>query len=312
MYIKLYRFLSMNITLKQMRLFLALTNTLSVTKASQKMHITQPTASMQLKEMNENIGFPLFEVISKKIHLTALGKEFEKTAREMIDRWEAFEQHVTQMKGLTKGRLRVAVVSTAKYFVPKLLGSFCSKYPEVDISLEILNRDGVISRVEDNSDDLYVMSKPPLHIDLEDQILMPNPLCMIAYKDHPLASKKNLRLQDLKHERFILRELGSGTRMSVDMHFKQKKFTPSLLLELGNNEAIKKAVASHLGVAVISIHALDQYDYDNEISVLKLQDFPINSQWHLVYLKGKQLSPIAKAFYDHVLNESKHFYVDSN
>ena len=271
------------------------------------MHISQPTASMQLKEMTEKIGSPLFEVISKKIHLTALGKEFAKTAREMTDRWEAFEQHATQIKGLTKGRLRVAVVSTAKYFIPKLLGSFCSKYPEVDISLEILNRDGVIKRVEDNSDDLYVMSRPPVHIDLEDQILMPNPLCMIAYKNHPLASKKNLRLQDLKHERFILRELGSGTRMSADIHFKQKKFTPSLLLELGNNEAIKKAVASHLGVAVISIHALDQFDYDKEISVLKLQDFPINSQWHLVYLRGKQLSPIAKAFYEHVLSESKHF-----
>jgi DNA-binding transcriptional LysR family regulator len=302
----------MNITFRQLRLFLALEQTESVTKAARMMHITQPTASMQLKEMTENIGSPLFEVISKKIHLTGLGKEFAKTAREMMDRWEAFEQHATQMKGLTKGRLRVAVVSTAKYFVPKLLGSFCSKYPEVDISLEILNRDGVIRRVEDNSDDLYVMSRPPIHIDLEDQILMPNPLCMIAYKDHPLASKKNLRLQDLKHERFILRELGSGTRMSVDIHFKQKKFTPSLLLELGNNEAIKKAVASRLGVAVISIHALDQFDYDNEISVLKLQDFPINSQWHLVYLRGKQLSPIARAFHEHVLSESKHFYINSN
>ena len=302
----------MNITFKQLRLFLALEQTESVTKAARMMHITQPTASMQLKEMTENIGSPLFEVISKKIHLTALGKEFAKTAREMTDRWEAFEQHTSQMKGLTKGRLRVAVVSTAKYFIPKLLGSFCSKYPEVDISLEILNRDGVIKRVEDNSDDLYVMSRPPVHIDLEDQILMPNPLCMIAYKNHPLASKKNLRLQDLKHERFILRELGSGTRMSADIHFKQKKFTPSLLLELGNNEAIKKAVASHLGVAVISIHALDQFDYDKEISVLKLQDFPINSQWHLVYLRGKQLSPIAKAFYEHVLSESKHFYIQPN
>jgi len=302
----------MNITFKQLRLFLALEQTESVTKASRMMHISQPTASMQLKEMTEKIGSPLFEVISKKIHLTALGREFAKTAREMTGQWEAFEQHATQIKGLTKGRLRVAVVSTAKYFIPKLLGSFCSKYPEVDISLEILNRDGVIKRVEDNSDDLYVMSRPPVHIDLEDQILMPNPLCMIAYKNHPLASKKNLRLQDLKHERFILRELGSGTRMSADIHFKQKKFKPSLLLELGNNEAIKKAVASRLGVAVISIHALDQFDYDNEISVLKLQDFPINSQWHLVYLRGKQLSPIAKAFHEHVLSESKHFYINSN
>ena len=295
----------MNITFRQLRLFLALAQTESVTKAARMMHITQPTASMQLKEMTENIGFPLFEVISKKIHLTALGKEFAKTAREMTAQWETFEQHVTQIKRLTKGTLKVAVVSTAKYFIPKLLGSFCSKYPEVDISLEVLNRDGVIKRVEENSDDLYVMSKPPLHIDLEDQILMPNPLCMIACKGHPLSLKKNLRLQDLKHERFILRELGSGTRMSTDIHFKQKKFTPQLLLELGSNEAIKKAVASHLGVAIISIHALDQFDYDNEISVLKLQDFPINSQWHLVYLKGKQLSPIAKAFYDHVLTESK-------
>ena len=302
----------MNITFRQLRLFLALAQTESVTKAARIMHITQPTASMQLKEITENVGQPLFEVISKKIHLTALGRELAKTAKEMTGQWEAFEQHVTQMKGLTKGNLRVAVVSTAKYFIPKLLGSFCSKYPEVDISLEILNRDGVIKRVEDNSDDLYVMSKPPLHIDLEDHILMPNPLCMIAYKDHPLALKKNIRLQDLKQERFILRELGSGTRMSADIHFKQKKFIPNLLLELGSNEAIKKAVASRLGVAVISIHALDQFDYDNEISVLRLQDFPINSQWHLVYLKGKQLSPIAKAFYDHVLSESKNFYINSN
>lgn len=302
----------MNITFRQLRLFLALAQTESVTKAARMMHITQPTASMQLKEITENVGQPLFEVISKKIHLTALGRELAKTAKEMTGQWETFEQHATQMKGLTKGNLRVAVVSTAKYFIPKLLGSFCSKYPEVDISLEILNRDGVIKRVEDNSDDLYVMSKPPLHIDLEDHILMPNPLCMIAYKDHPLVLKKNIRLQDLKQERFILRELGSGTRMSADIHFKQKKFTPNLLLELGSNEAIKKAVASRLGVAVISIHALDQFDYDNEISVLRLQDFPINSQWHLVYLKGKQLSPIAKAFYDHVLSESKNFYINSN
>jgi len=260
------------------------------------MHITQPTASMQLKEMTENIGLPLFEVISKKVHLTQIGIELSKTAREMT----ANEKHVTQTKGLTKGNLKVAVVSTAKYFIPKLLGSFCSKYPEVDISLEILNRDGVIR------DDLYVMSKPPFHIDLEDQILMPNPLCVIAYKDHPLAHKKNLRLHDLKEERFILRELGSGTRMSTDIHFKQKKFTPTLLLELGSNEAIKKSVASRLGVAVISTHALDQFDYEKEISVLHVQDFPIDSQWHLVHLKGKALTPIAKAFYEHVLSESKH------
>lgn len=301
----------MNITFRQLRLFLALAQTESVTKAARMMHVTQPTASMQLKEITENVGLPLFEVISKKVHLTQLGVELAKTAREMTAQWEAFEQHVTQTRGLTKGNLRVAVVSTAKYFIPRLLGSFCSKYPEVDISLEILNRDGVIKRLEDNSDDLYVMSKPPVHIDLEDHILMPNPLCMIAYKGHPLANKKNVRLQDLKEERFILRELGSGTRMSTDLHFKQKKFTPNLLLELGSNEAIKKAVASRLGVAVMSIHALDQFDYDNEISVLKLQDFPINSQWHLVHLKGKALTPIAKAFYEHVLTESKHLILKS-
>jgi DNA-binding transcriptional LysR family regulator len=151
----------MNITFRQLRLFLALADTGSVTRAAQLCHITQPTASMQLKEMSEAVGLPLYEVLGKRVFLTDAGRELARTARGISDQWVAFEQKIDATKGLTRGKLRVAVVSTAKYFVPRLLGSFCARYPEIDISLEVLNRDGVLQRLRDNLDDLCIMSMPP-------------------------------------------------------------------------------------------------------------------------------------------------------
>ena len=151
----------MNVSFRQLRLFLALAETSSVSAAARAMHVTQPTASMQLKEMAQAIGLPLYEVISKKVHLTQTGRELALTAREMFQAWDAFEQGVDAAQGLTRGKLKVAVVSTAKYFMPRLIGSFCKKHPEIDVSLEILNRDGVVQRLRDNLDDLYIMSQPP-------------------------------------------------------------------------------------------------------------------------------------------------------
>ena len=165
----------MNMTFRQLRLFQALSETGSVSAAARAMHITQPTASMQLKEATQAIGLPLYEVIGKKIHLTEVGQQLASTARAMTGEWEAFEQRVDEYKGLSRGKLRVAVVSTAKYFMPRVIGSFCQKYPSIDVSLEILNRDGVVQRLKNNLDDLYIMSMPPTDMDLYDELLMPNP-----------------------------------------------------------------------------------------------------------------------------------------
>lgn len=295
----------MNITFRQLRLFLALAETGSVSAAARMVHVTQPTASMGLKEITDAVGVPLYEVVARKVHLTAMGQELAKTARAISTEWESFEQEVHGVKGLTQGKLRVAVVSTAKYFIPRILGTFCAKYPQIDISLEVLNRDGVVKRLEENLDDLYIMSQPPLHLDIEDEVFMPNPLLLVAPKEHVLAKKKNVELQLLKNEKFIFREKGSGTRMATDSHFKKLKLKPSIRLELGSNEAIKQATIGGLGIAVLSKHSLGDKSDQEEVAILKCKEFPIESSWHIVSPKGKKLSPIATIFKKHLSQQAK-------
>ena len=295
----------MNITFRQMRLFLALAQTGSVSAAARTVHVTQPTASMQLKEITEAIGLPLYEVVSRKVHLTQMGLELAKTARAISDEWEAFEQQADGLKGLTRGQLKVAIVSTAKYFIPRVLGSFCTKYPEIEISLEVLNRDGVVKRLEENLDDLCIMSRPPLNLEIVDEIFMPNPLVLIAPKEHVLAKKRKIELLALKNEKFIVREKGSGTRMATDAHFKKLKFRPDVRLELGSNEAIKQSVIGGLGLAVLSKYSLGDNANLNDVAILNCQDFPIQSSWHIVSPRGKKLSPIAIIFRRHLLEEAK-------
>ena len=295
----------MNITFRQLRLFMALAETGSVSAAARMVHVTQPTASMGLKEITDAIGVPLYEVVARKIHLTQMGHELAKTARAISGEWEAFEQQVDGVKGLTRGKLKVAVVSTAKYFIPRILGIFCAKYPQIDIALEILNRDGVVNRLEENLDDLYIMSQPPVHLDIEVEVFMPNPLVLVASKAHPFANKKNIEIALLKGDKFIFREKGSGTRMTADAHFKRLKFKPDVRLELGSNEAIKQAVIGGLGVAVLSQYSLGDKADQEEVAILKCKEFPIESSWHIVSPKGKKLSPIATIFKKHLSEQSK-------
>ena len=295
----------MNITFRQLRLFLALADTGSVSAAARVLHVTQPTASMQLREITESVGLPLYEVISRKVYLTEAGRQLALTARTIVDEWERFGQTVNAMQGLTRGRLRVAVVSTAKYFVPRLLGSFCESHPGIDISLEVLNRDGVVQRLRENRDDLYVMSMPPQDMDLEDQTFLANPLVMIAPAGHSLAHRQKLPLKALAGERLILRERGSGTRLATDRFLEAQGFEPQNWLELGSNEAIKEAVAGHLGVAVISRHAIKSEDLERDLCLLPVTGLPIRSQWHVVYPRAKQLSPIAQVFREHLLAQAR-------
>lgn len=295
----------MKITFRQLKLFLALAETGSVSAAARAMHVTQPTASMQLKEITQSVGIPLFEVISKKVHLTDMGHELAQTARAIVQTWEAFEQGVDGVKGLARGKLRVAVVSTAKYFIPRLIGSFCKKYPDIDVSLEILNRDGVLQRMRDNLDDLYIMSQPPNDLDLSDEIFMANPLVLIAASRSMLVKKASVELKSLGDQRFILREQGSGTRMGVDQYFKKNKFRPDIRMELGSNEAIKEAVAGGLGIGIVSRHSLHGQQKEHGVAVVDLSGFPILSNWHIVHPSSKKLSPIATEFKLHMRKELK-------
>jgi DNA-binding transcriptional LysR family regulator len=291
----------MNMTFRQLRLFLALADSGSVSAAARATHVTQPTASMQLREITESVGMPVYEVIGRRVYLTEAGRELAETARAIANEWESLQQKFDAMRGLTRGRLRVSLVNTAQYFMPRLLGSFCASHPEVDISLELFNRDSVVARMRDNLDYLYIMSMPPKDMDLEDSVFMPNPLVLVASPAHPLARKRKLSLERFADDRFILREQGSGTRMAAEQLFGKLKFRPRLKMELGSNEAIRQAVAGGLGVAVLSRHALREGKAETDVAVLDVQGFPLNSQWHVVHPRGKRLSPIAVVFRAHLL-----------
>jgi len=293
----------MNITFRQLRLFLALADTGSVSAAAKSMHVTQPTASMQLKEVSRSIGLPLYEVVSKKIYLTDAGQELAATARSVSQAWDLFEQSVDAIKGLSRGKLRVAVVSTAKYFVPRLIGSFCTRYPAIDVALEILNRDGVVHRLRQNLDDLYIMSMPPADMDLGDEVFMPNPIVVIASTSDPLTKRKSVTLHELAQRRFILREKGSGTRMVGDQFFRSMKFRPDVRLELGSNEAVKESVAGGLGIGLVSHHTLHGLEKEHGVKVVNVEGFPLASAWHIVHPASKKLSPLALAFRQHLLKE---------
>ena len=290
----------MSMTFRQLTVFLAVAEHRSITAAAEACHVTQPTVSMQMKELAETVGLPLYEQIGKQLYLTAAGEAVADTARVMADEWARLQQTIEAMKGHRKGRLRVAVVSTAQYFVPRMLGGFCQAYPEVDISLAVLNRDGVVQRLRQNADDLYIMSMPPEDMPLEQHAFLDNPLVLIAPLAHPLARKRRLGFANIANEPLILREPGSGTRHACNVHFKKHRFLPKVRLELGSNEAIKQAVAGGLGLAVISRHALAAVHEDEGLAVLPLDTFPIHSQWLILYPRGKRLSPIASEFMAHL------------
>lgn len=294
----------MHVTWNQLRIFEAVARHLSFTRAAEELHVVQPTVSAQIKLLSESVGMPLFEQIGKKVHLTAAGRELQRTCAELFDSWNRFKMTIADLQGMKKGTLHIAVVSTAKYFVPRMLGPFCRRYPEIDVALEILNRDSVVERLAQNRDDLYIMGLPPDELDVEQHPFLENPLVMIAGRDHPLANARQIHLKDLAHERFIMREAGSGTRLAADDFFRRHRFRPRRTMQLGNNEAVKWAVAGGLGVAVISQHALTLEPMRDRLTLLDVEGFPIEGSWYVVYPKGKRLSVIAQAFFDYMKEEA--------
>lgn len=287
-------------TRRQLQLFLAVAEHGGVSAAARACHVTQPTVSMQLRELADAVGLPLYEQIGRQLHLTPAGEALVATARAMNDEWSAFEQRIAALKGLTEGRLRVAVVSTAKYFIPRMLGQFCKQHPGIDVALAVENRDGVVARLRGNADDLYIMSQPPADIEVERHTFLPNPLVVIAPRTHPLASRKRIALERLAGEPFVMREPGSGTRLACEAHFAAAGFAPRVRLELGSNEAIRQAVEGELGLGIVSMHALAGVAPGERPVVLPVSGFPIRSSWSILYPRGKRLSPIASVFLDYL------------
>jgi DNA-binding transcriptional LysR family regulator len=287
-------------TFRQLELFEAIARLGSFTRAADELYLTQPTVSMQIKKLSETVGMPLFEQVGKKIYLTDIGHELYKTCQGISELLTNFEMAAANMKGLKKGSLKLSVVTTAKYFAPRLLGTFCLQYPGVDVSLKVSNRERILERMANNLDDLYIMGQPPEDIDVVAEAFLENNLVVIAPANHALAKKKKIPLELLSKEPFLLREQGSGTRIATERLFGELGLKLKMRMELGSNEAIKQSVIGGLGISVLSHHTLELDVPDRNFVVLDVQGFPIRRQWYFVYPAGKQLSVIANTFVDHL------------
>ena len=294
-----------NATLRQLQVFEAVARNLSYTRAAEELYLTQPTVSIQLKQLADIVGQPLLEQIGKRVFLTDTGRELLKVCHEIFDGLSRFEMLVSDMKGVKAGKLRLAVITTAKYFVPRLLGMFCQRYPGIDISLKVTNRERVLQRMADNQDDLYVLGQPPDDMDVVLEPFLENPLVVMAAENHPLAGKKNIPPQRLAEEQFLMREPGSGIRLATEQFFSERGLKLKVRMELGSNEAIKQAVAANLGIAVLSAHILTLRSSIEEVAILDVAGFPIRRHWYLAYPKNKQLSVVAQAFLEFLHTESK-------
>jgi DNA-binding transcriptional LysR family regulator len=290
-------------TLHQLKVFEATARNSSFTKAAEELFITQPTVSTQVKQLTKAVGLPLFEQIGKRLHLTEAGGALLATCQEIFERLDNFEMTIADLKGTRQGRLKLGVITTAKYFIPRLLGSFCQQYPGIDIALEVTNHQKLEERMLNNEDDLYIVSQPTEDIDLCWEPFAENPIVVIARKDHPLAGIPNIPITRLNDEPFIMRETGSGTRQAVQRLFTEHQVSVRTRLELGSNEAIKQAIAGGLGISALSKHTL--ISDAGELTILDIQEFPIPRHWYVSYLAGKQLSIIAEAFREYLLLHSE-------
>lgn len=286
----------MKATFHQLEVFESVARRLSFTRAAEELGLSQSTVSTQIKQLSDEVGLALFEQIGKTLYLTQAGQELLITAEQLRAQWALFETNVASLKGMTRGTLRLACVTTAKYFAPELLGKFCEKFPDIEIKLEIANREKLIERLRKNLDDLLIMSLPPEDIEIETMPFLDNSLVVVASNRHPKAKQRKIPLQDLASERFIVRELGSGTRETSASLFAREGFIPKIRLELGSNEAIKHAVAGGLGISVLSKHVLDIDPAHDHLTVLDVVGFPLHEKWHVLYPKGKKLALIPKAF----------------
>lgn len=285
---------------RQFEVFEAIARRGSFTRAAEELYLTQPTVSMQVKKLSDTVGMSLYEQVGKRIYLTDAGEALLLTCREIFESLNKFEMQIMDLKGLKKGKFRLAVVTTAKYFAPRILGSFCKLYPGIDVSLEVSNREGLLERIRKNRDDLYILGQPPNELNVISEDFLDNHLVVLAPLNHPLAGRSNIPLARLEQEPFIMREPGSGTRMAVERLFGIHHLNLNTRMELGSSEAIKQTILGGLGISVLSKHTLGKNAEADQLAILDVECFPIKSKWYAVYLASKKPSVVAQTFLEYL------------
>jgi DNA-binding transcriptional LysR family regulator len=295
----------LHITLRQLQVFEKVAHHLNHSRAAKELYLSQPAVSMQIKQLEGHIGLPLFEQMSKKIFLTEAGRELFHYARSIAQQLAEMEAVFDEMKGLEHGKLTLSVVNTANYFTPQLLARFCQRHPNINVILQVANRDAVLKQLTDNSTDLAIMGQPPDGYDISAKSFLDNPLVVIAAPNHPLAKLKHVKFARLATETFLSREQGSGTRSAMERVFAQHKIQPHISMEMETNEAIKQAVQAGMGLGILSLHSIELELETKRLAMLNVEHFPLLRHWFVAHRSNKRLSSAALAFKEFLLSEAK-------
>lgn len=294
-------------TLQQLRLFSSAARHLSFARAAEELHVTQPAVSMQIKSLEDQVGLPLFDRRHRQLSLTTPGEYFLVYARRMLSTLKDAEDAMARMRGAQGGRLVIGLVSTAEYFLPRLLARFVAEHPGVEVQLVIGNRQSLVELLGGSDVDLAVMGRPPKEMETRAEPFAFHPSSVVAPVNHPLAALAHVPPRMLAAERFIVRESGSGTRAAMEQFFRDQHLSPSIVMEVGSNEAIKHAVAAGLGISFLSLHTVHLEVASKELAVLPVDGLPMFRHWHVVHTSAKTLSPAAEAFRYFILEEGERF-----
>jgi len=287
----------MRMTLRQLRVFRAVCDNHSYSRAAEEMALTQPAVSLQIRQLEELVGQPLFEYTGKKLYLTEAAEALKRTSEDIFGRLESLDMQLSTLQGSLQGQLKLAVESSAQYFAPHLFASFRELYPEVTLQLVVVNHAQAIHRLNANRDDLLLISQVPPNMDLEFLPFLDNAIIAVAPPDHPLCRKQRLGLEDLTKWPLLIREPGSGTRCATEQYCDQKRAHFPQTMELGSLEAQRDGVLAGLGLALLPRHAVLRELQSGALRELPVEELPLMRSWCLVHPRGKYLSPVAQTFF---------------
>jgi LysR family transcriptional regulator, low CO2-responsive transcriptional regulator len=293
-----------HVTLRQLRVFAAAARHMNFSRAAEELHLSQPAVSTQIKEFAAYVGLPLFERIGRRTYLTAAGTEMLQCANAITQRLKEAENSLAQLKGVTGGRLDVAVISAGDYFFPRLLAAFGASHPGITFNLTVHNREGLLRQLADNLTDLAVMVRPPRDMDIVALPFAPHPYVIVAAPGHPLAGVRQIPRSALNRERFVQREQGSDTWNSMREVFGRQFSRLNIAMHIHSTETIKQAVVAGFGIAFLSAHTIGLDLLARNLVVLDVQGFPAMLNWYLVHNRSKRLPPVAAAFKEFLLREA--------
>ncbi len=290
-------------TLKQIQTFLEVARQRSVSKAAERLFVTQPAVSMQIRQLEDAFGVALLEPVGRNIRLTHAGEAFLLHAQAAMGQLKDLEAQMADHVGLKKGRIDLAVVSTAKYFIPMLLVQFGKLFDGINVQLKIDNRENILGLLARNEADLVVMGRAPADLDCEAIPFATNPLAIVAAPDHPLARRKQLPFSALGDYRFVVREEGSGTRAAMERLFAQHQTPLKVEMEMPSNETIKQAVMAGMGLSFLSMRTMRHELAGGYMALVDIQGMPQVGHWYITHLRQKKLSPAARAFKEFLIEQ---------